>query len=185
MRTSGDSLRCAPPGKLGALLLRRIVVLLNSAVGTANQPSRDMSEWINSIAEFLSAHEAASLRLAGASLVMFVAALVAVPVMVVFIPADYFAHRERRPAAWAETHPVIRLVLLTCKAGVGLLFTVAGVAMLILPGQGLLTILVGLMLLNFPGKYRLEQWLVRLPPVIRGINWIRLRSGRKPLVVES
>ena len=37
-----------------------------------------------------------------------------------------------------------------------------GVAMLALPGQGLLTMLVGIMLMNFPGKFRLEQALIRL-----------------------
>ena len=57
----------------------------------------------------------------------------------------------------------------------------AGFAMLLVPGQGLLTMAVGLMLSDFPGKYRLEQWLVSRASVWRSINWIRKRARREPL----
>jgi len=55
-----------------------------------------------------------------------------------------------------------------------------GVIMLVTPGQGLLTLLIGLLLLNFPGKYRLERWLVLRPGVLRGLNWLRRRHGEPP-----
>ncbi len=51
--------------------------------------------------------------------------------------------------------------------------------MLVTPGQGLLTLLIGLLLLNFPGKYRLERWLVRRPGVLRTLNWVRRRRGQE------
>jgi len=60
----------------------------------------------------------------------------------------------------------------------------AGIVMLVLPGQGILTIVIGLMLSNFPGKYRLERWLVMRPRVLRTINWLRQRSKRNPLLFE-
>ena len=50
-----------------------------------------------------------------------------------------------------------------------------------LPGQGILTLLVALMLLDFPGKRRLELWLVRRRGLVRGIDWIRERGGRDAL----
>ena len=60
---------------------------------------------------------------------------------------------------------------------------ISGIALLALPGQGLLTILIGLALMNFPGKRALELWLIRLPMVLRAVNWIRKRGGREPLQV--
>lgn len=39
----------------------------------------------------------------------------------------------------------------------GAILLVAGIAMLVLPGQGVPTILISLGLMNFPGKYRLER----------------------------
>jgi hypothetical protein len=60
----------------------------------------------------------------------------------------------------------------------------AGVAMLVLPGQGLLTLLMGFLLVDFPGKYRLERWLFARPIVRRPINWLRHRAGRVPLQLQ-
>ena len=52
--------------------------------------------------------------------------------------------------------------------------------MLVTPGQGVLTIVVGMLLFDFPGKFRLERWLVTRPTVWRSINWLRERAGREP-----
>jgi hypothetical protein len=57
--------------------------------------------------------------------------------------------------------------------------------MLFLPGQGLLTMLIGLMLIWFPGKYRLEKWLVHQPGILKGINWFRGKRGNLPLRVKD
>jgi hypothetical protein len=38
------------------------------------------------------------------------------------------------------------------------------------------------MLLEFPGKYRLERWIVGRRPVFSFINWVRRLSGKPPLV---
>jgi hypothetical protein len=70
------------------------------------------------------------------------------------------------------------------KATLGVTFIIAGLAMLVLPGQGILTILVGMMLLNFPGKYQIERWLVTRRPVARSINWLRRRANKGPLQVN-
>ncbi len=76
-------------------------------------------------------------------------------------------------------------MLLIGKNALGYIFVVAGFIMLVLPGQGIFTILIGIMLLNFPGKYRLEQWIVARRPVLRSINWLRRRAGRAPLVLDE
>lgn len=122
--------------------------------------------------------------MAAGSLAMLVAGLVLVPVIVVRLPRTYFSHRQRRREQMLATrHPVIRFGILVIKNVVGAVLVVAGLVMLVLPGQGVLTILVGLSLLNFPGKYRLERWIISRPAVFQSMNWLRRRYGRKPLVL--
>jgi hypothetical protein len=62
----------------------------------------------------------------------------------------------------------------------GLLLSLPGI-----PGQGLLTVLIGLMLVDFPGKLRLERWLIGLPRVLQTVNRLRQRYGRPPLILEA
>jgi hypothetical protein len=40
-------------------------------------------------------------------------------------------------------------------------------------------------LMNFPGKYRVERWLVLQPGVLRGLNWLRHKRGHQPFDVPS
>ena len=122
--------------------------------------------------------------LVASSALTFVLSLIFVPILVARIPADYFTHTRRHSTLWSSYHPVARLILLTLKNSLGLILVIAGIAMLVLPGQGLFTILAGIMLLNFPGKYRLERWLVSRPPVLRSINWLRRRTGYGPLLTK-
>ena len=75
-------------------------------------------------------------------------------------------------------------MLLIGKNALGYIFIVAGIVMLALPGQGILAILIGIMLLNFPGKFRLERWIITRRPVIRSINWLRRRAKHAPLVLD-
>ena len=78
-------------------------------------------------------------------------------------------------AAAGAWHPS----LLNCAV-----FLVAGVAMLVLPGQGLLTILIGLMLISFPGKRGLERRIVGRPTILRILNGMRARRSLPPLIVD-
>lgn len=135
--------------------------------------------------EWIQTHETVLWSLVATSVIMLIATLIIVPLLVVRIPSYYFAHRKRRRSPWVDQHPVVRWVLLTAKNMLGYVFVVVGVAMLVLPGQGILTILAGIMLLNFPGKYKLERWVVTRRPVLRSINWLRRRAERAPLVLES
>ena len=119
------------------------------------------------------------------SLITFFASLLVIPWLVVRIPVDYFATEKRHKIAWANQHPLIRWALLILKNLVGVIFIFLGIAMLVLPGQGLLTILIGIIFLNFPGKYRLERWLIQLKPVHRAVDWLRHRAGREPLIFSK
>lgn len=111
---------------------------------------------------------------------LFVLTPLAVGWLVVRLPRDYFTARRRPRGVWTLS-PSLRPVVLVVKNLLGAVLALAGLVMLFVPGQGLLTIAAGLMLLDFPGKYRLERWLVTRPRVWRAINWLRCRAGRVPL----
>jgi len=123
--------------------------------------------------------------LAGLSLFLALLTLVAVPFWLVRLPADYFAGEKRRRAEWARRHPVERWILLILRGVAGAVLVLMGLALLVLPGQGLLTILSGLMLASYPGKYRLERWLVRRRGVHAAIDWLRRRAGKDPLQLDA
>jgi hypothetical protein len=115
-----------------------------------------------------------------ASVALFVLTPLAVLWIVVRLPVDYFA-AKRRPRDEGPLPSGLRPVVIVVKNLVGALLVVAGLVMLVVPGQGLLTIVVGLMLLDFPGKYRLERWLATRSQVWRSINWLRRRAGHEEL----
>lgn len=116
-----------------------------------------------------------------ASVVMFVAGLLLVPWLAIRMPSDYFMPQPLRAATWRGRHPLVRALLHALKNAIGIALVLAGVAMLVLPGQGILTILIGLSLLEFPGKRRLELAIVRRPTIHKALDWIRARAKRPPL----
>lgn len=115
------------------------------------------------------------------SVALFVVSVVALPWLIARIPPDYFeGDTEARRRAVSHEHPIRTLL----RNLLGLTLVLAGLAMLVLPGQGLLTILAGVFFLDFPGKRNLERWIVASRPVLRALNAIRKRAGRPPLRVE-
>ena len=103
---------------------------------------------------------------------------IAVPWIVITLPKDAFSHLNRR--GWLDGQPTaIRLPLRVLKNVLALGLILVGIAMLVLPGQGILAILLGVMLGDFPGKLRLQQWILARPKVMNSLNWLR-RKFRKP-----
>lgn len=115
------------------------------------------------------------------SLGSLVLTAVLLPVFVVRLRPDYFlAARQdlaarRGPLQWLER--IARNLF-------GVLFVLAGLAMIVLPGQGLLTIFIGLLLVDFPGKRALERRIVRRPRILALMNRLRARHGKPPLLVD-
>ncbi|MFH5804632.1 PGPGW domain-containing protein [Alienimonas sp. DA493] len=139
-------------------------------------------------AAFADRHSTILSVLAGFSFVAFVGGLLALPWLVAAIPANYFVG-ERRPAPVSRRtgrprHPVVVWTGRVGKNVVGGTLILAGVAMLVLPGQGVLTILAGVVLTDLPGKRRLERTIVRRPLVLRALNSLRKRRGAEPLRVD-
>jgi len=117
------------------------------------------------------------------SIIAFIGTLVAIPAILIRLPADYFD--EEKPHTWMETyHPIIRKISLFLKNGVGYIFLLAGFAMLVLPGQGLLTMLIGVSLIDFPGKRQFEKKLMCLPGVLKTINALRQKYGKPSFSIQ-
>lgn len=104
-------------------------------------------------------------------------------VVILMLPVDYFRHptipgvlKIQLPAPFGVVVMVVINLLGFCCALIGLV-------LLFLPGQGLLMILVGLLLVNFPGKYRLERWLIMRPGILPVVNRLRVYWGRGALCI--
>ena len=131
--------------------------------------------------EWLQTNETVIWWLVASSVFTFVFSLILVPMMVVRIPADYFSHKKRHHKRPEKYPPVVRIVILIIKNVLGVGLLLAGILMLVLPGQGLFTMFVGIMMMNFPGKYKLERWIVARGPVLKSINWMRKQAGHEPV----
>ncbi|MEC4890510.1 MAG: PGPGW domain-containing protein [Nitrospira sp.] len=116
------------------------------------------------------------------SLIGFIGTLIAIPFIMVRLPSDYFDTRV--PRHWMKDHhPVLRLIGLIVKNVVGLVFLLAGFAMLFLPGQGILTMLIGISLMDFPRKRELEAKIVGQPTVLQALNAMRAKFEKPPLTL--
>ena len=117
------------------------------------------------------------------SVVAFVGTLIAIPAILIRLPPDYFQNHQLNP--WfANHHPVVRTLGLVVKNMAGIIFLLAGIAMLFLPGQGLLTMLLGILFIDFPGKHRLEKRLIQHPKILGAINAFREKAGKSPFTFE-
>ena len=131
---------------------------------------------MDAILQWLRAHPALLSALFTLSLAVFVGSLVAVPLIVARLPEDYFmpgvprAGSHRGHVLWRASRNVVGAILI-----------LAGLAMLVLPGQGVLTMLVGLLLMNFPGKRRMVRRLAANGSVRSGLNWMRKRANKPAL----
>ncbi|MBX3125576.1 MAG: hypothetical protein KF718_02630 [Polyangiaceae bacterium] len=115
------------------------------------------------------------------SVVLFVGSLLAMPWLVTRIPTDYFARTGSEPPPSLLKRPWARVGWRVLRNVMGGCMLLAGIAMLVLPGQGILTIVVSLMLLEFPNKRRVLRRLLARRRVRSALDSIRRRAGREPL----
>ena len=74
------------------------------------------------------------------------------------------------------------MLIIVAKNILGLAMLISGLLLLILPGQGVLTMIIGLLLIDYPGKFKLEQKIISIPSVFRGLNWFRAKSKKSRLI---
>jgi len=132
--------------------------------------------------DWLQEHQTLLVWLGITSIVTLVLCVIALPIVVIRMGENHFL-RDHKIAndSFRESHTVIRLTILILKNLLGLILVVAGIAMLALPGQGLLTIFLGLFVMNFPGKRALEVLFLRIPGILKRINWIRSKANQPAL----
>ncbi len=140
-------------------------------------------DWLlSTVQQYVSADTLVALTVL--SLAFFIGSLIAIPYILVRLPADYFDVRVPRP--WMQNHhPVLRLVGHVVKNAVGAIFLFAGFLMLFLPGQGILTMLIGVSMLDFPGKRKVEARMIGQPTVLSVINGMRQKFGKPPLTIAD
>ncbi len=110
---------------------------------------------------------------------LFVAGLLVSSALVVAVlvclSADHFVRHTRTPRHVALV--VLKNLLGLVLVAVGLVLSLPGV-----PGQGLLTVFAGILLLDVPGKRRLELAILRRPAMRKGVDRLRARFNRAPLL---
>ena len=117
---------------------------------------------------------------------MALVSIVVTVIALINIPADYFtddaAHRKVQ-----YRHPIIRWTVRILRNILGWFLIILGVVLSFpgVPGQGLLTILLGVMLAEFPGKRRFELKLIRMDRVRSGIDKLRRKFGKPPLMIDE
>ena len=117
------------------------------------------------------------------AIIGFLASIVLVPWIIVQIPSDYFTHPKRQKYFWSDQLPIVRVLFLFLKNALGIVLLIAGIIMLVLPGQGILTIIAGVFFMDFPGKYKVEKRIIKHPVILRSINWLRKKAKRSPLEI--
>lgn len=115
-----------------------------------------------------------------ASLAMFVVGLAATGYVLLRLPVDFFTNALSPSPKRRFKHPALHYTWLVVRNVLGIALVVAGIIMLVGPGQGLITLIVGLMLVDFPGKRKLSLKFIRRWRLIEAANNWRLRYG-KPL----
>jgi len=135
--------------------------------------------------DWLREHQGLLWSMAGLSVATLVLAVIVLPVLLARMPADYFVRKTPPQGSWRGRHPLLQAALHVVKNALGGMLALAGIALLLLPGQGLVTILAGVALLDFPGKRHLELRIIRVPGILRAVNWLRGRAHRPPLQIEG
>lgn len=118
------------------------------------------------------------------SVILFNAILI---ILVIVLPADYFSRRREKRIPLSGGRKFFGWCGIIVKNIVGGLLALAGIPLIFpgVPGPGLLLIVIGVSLLDFPGKRRMQSTLLGKPSVRRGIDSLRNRFGRPPLILDD
>jgi hypothetical protein len=118
---------------------------------------------------------------------LFVATLVLsfgiVLMVLVRLPHDHLCLHEGAPHRHGpRPHWCWRLA----RNALGALLVVLGLLLALpgVPGQGLVTVFAGVLLLDFPGRLALLRKIMAQPALLRTVNRLRARFGRRPLVID-
>lgn len=121
----------------------------------------------------------------GLFLLSLLVSFVAIVLVIVKIPENYFSPQYRQDFM-SDSPFWVRWGALILKNLLGVFLIILGVLLSLpgVPGQGLLTILLGLIMLDIPGKRPLEAKIVARPGICSAINNLRAKFGKPPLILD-
>lgn len=106
--------------------------------------------------------------------------VIVIPWILVEMPADAFTNVKRY--RWLDKKPAsVRLPFRILKNLLAFGLILLGAVMFVTPGPGMFPILLGVLLADFPGKLKLQRWILSKPYVMNSMNWLRRKFRRPPL----
>jgi hypothetical protein len=141
----------------------------------------DVGNHIFFLFDWIQNHEPVIWWTGSLSVLMFVGFLLAMPVIIIKLPAEYFLKHEM--THHRKELSFMGLVYLIFKNVFGGFLVLAGIVMLFLPGQGLITLIMGISLLSIPDKKRMVRKIIRRKKVLSTMNRIRLKFNKPPLQI--
>lgn len=131
--------------------------------------------------EWIAQYETVLWWLAVISIITCAVGLVIAPWWIIRLPADYFLCQEPAKQCTSLARHWTRCLV---RNFIGCIFILAGLVMLVLPGQGVLTALAGVMIMEFPAKHRVVRAILQRPSVLHTLNWVRRKAGKPALLVN-
>ena len=116
-------------------------------------------------------------------IISFAFSTLAVAIVMVKIPANYFSSHYQKDFL-PNTPWLVRWGAMIMKNIFGVFLVIVGIIMWLGPGPGLLTILFGLTMLDIPGKRPLEAQIIKRPTVLTAVNNLRARYNKPPLIMD-
>ncbi|ABL02451.1 hypothetical protein Rmag_0719 [Candidatus Ruthia magnifica str. Cm (Calyptogena magnifica)] len=132
---------------------------------------------LDDIMTLLSQFEDVLMMIGIVSSVVFIISLLLIPYLLGLIPSNYFLKNSKTQLKINKPFDLIKLII---KTLIGFILLIAGIIMLVTPGQGLISILLGLFLMEFPGKRQLELKLINHHPIFKTLNWLRSKVNKPP-----
>lgn len=166
-----------------ALVLRRLPITMMVLVASS-EALHASSSMRATLGKWLSHYSSLSWPVqVGLVLGLFVLTSAVGLLLTVRLPVDAFVKLKAK-AARRRPWKGFGIVILLLRNGLGAILFLAGLVMSLplIPGPGALLMLLGLGVADFPGKYRLELALIRLPHVLSSANRLRARFGKPPLL---
>jgi hypothetical protein len=125
------------------------------------------------------------LTFVGLFLLSLALSFIAIAVVMVKIPRNYFSSHYRQD--FLPNSPwLVRWGATILKNLLGVVLIILGVVLSLpgVPGQGILTILLGLIMLDIPGKRPLESRIIKQHSILSSINKLRAKFKKEPLIVD-
>ena len=106
--------------------------------------------------------------------------VIVIPWILVEMPADAFTNVKRY--SWLDKKPAsVRIPFRIIKNLLAFGLILLGAVMFVTPGPGMFPILLGVLLADFPGKLKLQRWILSKPYVMNSMNCLRRKFRRPPL----